>query len=82
MAIEYFNTKRYKEAIDQFDLKHKKGVYEKDDIMYIGRSYYALNELKKADSIFSKAIKEQPDNVQPYLYLVHHNNSYLETCNA
>jgi len=69
MASDYYYTRRYSDAIRMFALKASKGKADKGDAMLVGKAYYQMNELPKADSVFSAIIAEQPDNMQAYLYL-------------
>jgi len=69
IASLYYYTHWYKGAIKWFSIKNKKGKTDKDDLMQIGRSYYQLKEFTKADSVFSKAMADQPDNISVYVWL-------------
>jgi tetratricopeptide (TPR) repeat protein len=69
IARNYYFSRWYKDAITWLNLKNRKGQIDKEDVMQIGRSYYQLKEFTKADSVFSKAIADQPDNIQAYLWL-------------
>jgi tetratricopeptide (TPR) repeat protein len=69
LALDYYYARRYKEAVDMFNLKASLEKADKGDPMLIGKSYYQLNELGKADTVFSKIITNEPDNMQAYLYL-------------
>jgi tetratricopeptide (TPR) repeat protein len=69
LALDYYYARRYKDAIKMFDLKASKGQQDKGDAMLIGKAYYQLDEMQKADSVFSSIISKQPDNMQAYLYL-------------
>jgi tetratricopeptide (TPR) repeat protein len=69
IASNYYYSRMYKKAITWLNIKKQKGKEDKDDLMLIGKSYYQLKEYHNADSIFSKVIVAQPDNMQAYLYL-------------
>jgi len=69
IAIDYYYSRKYKDAITWLNKKNKKGKSDKDDLMLIGKSYYQLGEFHNADSIFSKVIVNEPDNMQAYVYL-------------
>ncbi|HAQ20814.1 MAG TPA: hypothetical protein DCR40_16515 [Prolixibacteraceae bacterium] len=69
IAFNYYYSRIYKKAITWLNFKNRKGKSDKDDLMLIGKSYYQLGEFTNADSIFSKIIIDQPDNMQAYLYL-------------
>jgi len=69
IASSYYFTHWYKGAITWFNIKNKKGKTDKEDLMQIGKAYYQLKEFTKADSVFSKAIADQPDNMQAYIWL-------------
>ena len=69
IALDYYYSRMYKKAIIWLNIKSQRGKADKDDLMLIGKSYYQLAEFHQADSIFSKIIAEQPDNMQAYVYL-------------
>jgi len=69
IAFNYYYSRMYKNAIIWLNLKNRKGKSDKDDQMLIGKSYYQLGEYHNADSIFSKVVVNQPDNMQAYVYL-------------
>jgi tetratricopeptide (TPR) repeat protein len=69
IAVDYYYSRRYKDAIRMFAIKASKGKQDKGDALMIGKAYYQLNELPKADSVFTSIIASQPDNMQAYLYL-------------
>lgn len=69
IAFNYYYSRIYKKAITWLNLKNRKGKSDIDDVMLIGKSYYQLREFTNADSIFSKIIINQPDNMQAYVYL-------------
>ncbi len=69
IASDYYYSRMYKNAIIWLNKKNKKGKSDKDDLMLIGKSYYQLGQFHNADSIFSKAIVNQPDNMQAYVYV-------------
>jgi tetratricopeptide (TPR) repeat protein len=69
IALNYYYSRMYKKAIIWINLKNRMGKSDKDDLMLIGKSYYQLSEFNNADSIFSKIIESQPENMQAYLYL-------------
>ena len=69
VAFDYYYARLYKNAILWINRKNSKGRSDKDDMMLIGKSYYQLTEYHNADSIFSKIIAKQPDNMQAYVYL-------------
>jgi len=69
IASAYYYSRSYKNAITWLNIKDKKGKAGKDDLMLIGKAYYQLGEFQKADSVFTKVIAAQPDNMQAYLYL-------------
>ncbi len=68
IASNYYYSRMYQKAIIWLNLKAQRGKAEKEDLMLIGKSYYQLKEFNNADSIFSKAIAADPDNMQAYLY--------------
>jgi tetratricopeptide (TPR) repeat protein len=69
IAFNYYYSRMYKNAIIWLNIKNRKGKSDKDDLMLIGKSYYQLAEFHNADSVFSKIIEVQPDNMQAYVYL-------------
>jgi tetratricopeptide (TPR) repeat protein len=68
IASSYYFTHWYKGAIKWINIKNKKGKTDKEDLMQIGKAYYQLKDFTKADSVFSKAIADQPDNIQAYVW--------------
>ena len=69
IATAYYYSRWYKNAITWLNLKSRKGKSDKEDLMLIGKAHYQLGEFHKADSIFSKVIANQPDNMQAYVYM-------------
>ncbi|MCX6237057.1 MAG: tetratricopeptide repeat protein [Bacteroidia bacterium] len=68
IALSYYYSRWYKDAIIWLNIKNRKGKSDKDDLMKIGRSYYQIADFHSADSVFSKIITEQPDNMQAYVW--------------
>ncbi len=69
MAMDYYYARRYDEAVKMYKLKAQKGLAAPSDDMQIGKAYYSMNELPKADSTFSAIVTDKPDNMQAHLYL-------------
>jgi tetratricopeptide (TPR) repeat protein len=69
IAVNYYYSRMYKDAIVWLNIKNKKGKSDKEDLMLIGKSYYQLTEFPKADSIFNIVVANQPENMQAYLYI-------------
>lgn len=69
IALNYYYSRMYKNAITWLNLKNKKGKSDKDDLMLIGKSYYQLAEFHNADSVFNKVIVNQSDNIPAYVWL-------------
>ena len=69
IALNYYYSRWYKDAIIWLDIKNKKGKSDKEDLMLMGKSYYQLAEFPKADSVFNQIIVNQPDNMQAYVYI-------------
>src|SRR5665647_203115 len=69
IASNYYYSRMYKNAIIWLNKKNKKGKSDKDDLMLIGKSYYQLGQFHQADSIFTKAMINQPDNMLAYVYV-------------
>lgn len=69
VSYDYYYARFYKDAIVWINKKIQKGKSNKDDLMLIGKAYYQLADYHSADSIFSKIIETQPDNLQAYIYL-------------
>jgi len=63
---DYYYSKLYKEAIQWINLKNSKGKTDKDDLLWIAKSYYQLADYKNADVAYGKVIEKQPDNIQAY----------------
>jgi len=62
----YYYSKFYKEAIQWINLKNSKGKTDKDDLLWIAKSYYQLADWNNADVAYGKVIEKQPDNIQAY----------------
>ncbi len=69
LAMDYYYARRYDDAIDMYKLKSEKGISAKSDDMQIGKAYYAMNDLEKADSTFKEVISAEPENIQAHIYL-------------
>lgn len=69
IALNYYYSRWYKDAVIWLNLKNKKGKTDKDDLMLIGKSYYQLADFAKADSVFNLVVASQPENMQAYLYI-------------
>jgi tetratricopeptide (TPR) repeat protein len=69
IASNYYYSRRYKKAVEMYELKALKGWAAKGDPMTVGKCYYQLKDNKKADDTFSKIIAAEPDNIPAYLYL-------------
>ncbi len=55
LAMDYYYARRYEDAIAMYKLKAEKGLAAPSDAMQIGKAYYSMNNIEKADSVF-KAI--------------------------
>jgi tetratricopeptide (TPR) repeat protein len=69
MATDYYYSRRYKEAIEMFNLKAEKGWSEKNDAMMVARSYYNMKDYLKADEAFGNMITKDPGNIEAHLWL-------------
>jgi len=69
LAQDYYYARRYEEAIALYKLKAEKGLGAPSDAMQIGKAYYSMNNIEKADSSFKAIVSAQPDNMQAHLYL-------------
>ena len=69
MALNYYYSRRYTQAIEMFNIKTDKGVQDKGDALLIAKSYYQMKDNTKADEVFSKIISEQPENMEARAYL-------------
>ncbi len=69
IALNYYYSRWYKDAITWINLKNQKGKSDDDDLMLIGKAHYQLAEFSKADSVFNLVAVNQPDNMQAYLYI-------------
>lgn len=69
IALNYYYSRWYKDAIIWLNIKSKKGKTDKDDLMLMGKAYYQLAEFSKADSVFNLVLVNQPDNMQAYVYI-------------
>jgi tetratricopeptide (TPR) repeat protein len=69
LALDQYYARRYKDAVETFKLKASKGLSDKGDPMLIGKAYYSLGDYAKADSVFSGVIANQPEEIQPNLWL-------------
>jgi tetratricopeptide (TPR) repeat protein len=66
IANDYYYSKFYKKAIEWINLKNSKGKVDKDDLLWIAKSYYQLADYKNAEIAYGKVIEKQPDNIQAY----------------
>lgn len=69
IALNYYYSRWYKDAIVWLNIKNQKGKTDKDDLMLMGKAYYQLAEFPKADSIFNLVVVNQPENMQAYVYI-------------
>ncbi|MBN1159347.1 MAG: tetratricopeptide repeat protein [Bacteroidales bacterium] len=71
LALDFYNARWYEGAIRMYQRKAelRNGEESFEDIMRIGRSYYNLKMTAEADSVFSKCIGLQPDNIEAYMFL-------------
>jgi tetratricopeptide (TPR) repeat protein len=69
LAMDYYYARRYEDAIAMYKLKAEKGLAAPSDAMQIGKAYYSMNEIEKADSAFKAIVSTNPDNMQAHLYL-------------
>jgi tetratricopeptide (TPR) repeat protein len=69
MALNYYYSRRYDQAIEMFNTKAAKGVSDKGDAMLIAKSYYQMKDSPKAEEVLNKIISEQPENMEARAYL-------------
>jgi tetratricopeptide (TPR) repeat protein len=69
LAQDYYYARRYEDAIAMYKLKASKGLTAPSDAMQIGKAYYSMNNIEKADSAFKAIVSTQPENLQAHLYL-------------
>ncbi|MFO7371416.1 MAG: tetratricopeptide repeat protein [Bacteroidales bacterium] len=69
IASNYYYSKRYKEAIEMFEMKAQKGKEGKADAIFIARAYYNLKDFAKAEETFAKIVEEDPSNIDAHLWL-------------
>jgi tetratricopeptide (TPR) repeat protein len=69
LAMDYYYARRYDDAIAMYKLKAEKGLTAPSDAMQIGKAYYSMNKIDKADSTFKAIVSTTPDNMQAHLYL-------------
>ncbi|MBN2481627.1 MAG: tetratricopeptide repeat protein [Bacteroidales bacterium] len=71
LALDFYNGKWYEGAIRMYQRKAelRDGEESFEDIMRIGRSYYNLKMTAEADSVFSKCVGLQPDNIEAHMFL-------------
>jgi len=76
IAMNYYYSRRYTDAIETFQLKAAKGQADKNDPMLIGKAYYSLamasrspQDIDNADAAFSKIVADDPGNIEAHLYL-------------
>jgi tetratricopeptide (TPR) repeat protein len=68
IASDYYYSRWYEQAIEWYNKKIEKGKPDIYDHMFVGKSYYQLNQFLKADSVFTAVANMQPDFIQAYLY--------------
>jgi tetratricopeptide (TPR) repeat protein len=78
IAMNYYYSRRYKDAVEMFKLKAEKGWAAKNDPMLIGKSYYQLKDWPNADKTFSEIVGREPENIEASLYLAR-TYSWMET---
>jgi tetratricopeptide (TPR) repeat protein len=61
--------KRNKFTADLMNRKIESGKATSADYLSLGRLYYQTKQYNKADSVFTKLIKIEPNNVQAYLWI-------------
>jgi len=81
MALNYYYSRRYKDAVGIFNLKAEKGIAGRGDPMLLGKCYYSLDDYPNADRVFSEIIEKQPDDLQAHLYLAR-TYSKMDTANT
>jgi len=69
LAQDYYYARRYEDAIAMYKLKAAKGLATKSDPMQIGKAYYSMNDVERADSTFKAIVSTEPENMQAHLYL-------------
>ncbi len=69
LAMDYYYARRYDDAIAMYKLKAEKGLTAPSDAMQMGKAYYSMNNIEKADSVFKSIISTSPENMQAHLYL-------------
>ena len=69
MALNYYYSRRYAQAIEMFNTKAEKGVSDKGDAMMVAKSYYQMKDSPKAEEVLNKIISEQPENMEARAYL-------------
>ena len=69
LATDYYYARRYEDAIAMYKLKAAKGIAGKGDAMQIGKAYYSMNDVERADSAFKAIVSAEPENMQAHLYL-------------
>jgi tetratricopeptide (TPR) repeat protein len=69
MGIQYYTFRRYNDAAKIWAQMLDPTKDNTDDLMRIGRAYYAGDNLEAADSIFKVIIKNNPDYIPAYLMI-------------
>jgi tetratricopeptide (TPR) repeat protein len=69
MGIQYYTFRRYNDAAKTWAKMIDPAKDNTDDLMRIGRAYYAADNLESADSVFNVIIKNNPDYIPAYLMI-------------
>ncbi len=69
IATDYYYSRRYKDAIETYQLKAQKGWADKADPTMIARAYYNMEDYPKAEESFKKLIETDPKNIDAILFL-------------
>jgi tetratricopeptide (TPR) repeat protein len=69
IALNYYYSRRFKEAIETFNLMAEKGISGKNDKIMIARSYYNMKDFQGAMDAFTKIAEADPQNIDAYLWI-------------
>jgi tetratricopeptide (TPR) repeat protein len=80
IAGHYYNTKKWNNVIEEYNIKLKQtGTLIAPEYFYLGRAYYFIKNYSDADTSFALVIKSKPDLPTGYLFRARVNASMDST---
>jgi len=69
MGVFFFRTKRYKEAVTEFNKYLKGAIISPEGYFYLAYSYFHLGNLDKAEEYFKRVLQINPEDPDTYVGL-------------